>query len=181
MRAIALALVASLAAGAAVAESLGEYAAREKQRKERERDAARPPRVFTDDDLKKDKPPATEGGNAAGAPEATSSGETGTSSVGDRADEANPQKGEWQQRAKATAQELAEAKAALAKVQARLDQLKSPFRATNPYGHGNPEVPVAEQELAQVQQRLAEAEKARADFDREVAESRIPSRWLQEP
>jgi hypothetical protein len=174
MRVLILALVTGLAAGSAAAESLAERAAREKQKKEN--GAAKPARVFTDDDLKKHKPAATEGGDAAGATEATSAAETsGTFSDESNRDE---QKESWRQRAKTTALELAAAKAAVGEVQARLDQLKSPFRATNPYGHGNPDVPIIEEELAQAKERLAGAEKARADFDREVAESRIPSRWL---
>ena len=173
MRVLFFALVTGLAAGPAAAESLAERAAREKQKKEN--GAAKPARVFTDEDLKKGKPaPPPPGGDGAAA----SSAETSSIESGFDASNRDEQRESWRQRAKTTAQELAAAKAAVGEVQARLDQLKSPFRATNPYGHGNPDVPIVEEELAQAKERLAGAEKARAELDREAAESRIPSRWL---
>jgi hypothetical protein len=176
MRKIAIVFLACLAAGSAVADSLAEHAARERAKKGKPN--PRPVRVFTDDDLKKDKPPAEDGeASATPTPEPSySDSYVPSPSVEDLAQSRK----EWRERAKASADALAAARAAVAEAQGKLDLLKAPHNQLFPFGLGNPEVPAVEAELAALKERLAEAEKARVDFEREAGQSRIPSHWLQD-
>jgi hypothetical protein len=175
MRRAAISLLVLLAAGSAFAESLAEHAAREREKKQAN-PRPRPVRTFTDDDLKTDKAPA-EGGDASATP---TPAPPETSYVTSTADELAQSRKIWQDRAKASADELAAARAAVAEVQGKLDLLKAPHHQLFPFGLGNPEVPAVEAELTRAKERLAEAEKARAAFEQEAGQSRIPSRWLQD-
>jgi hypothetical protein len=180
MRKAAIVLLAVLAAGSALAESLAELAAREREKKENANPRPRPVRVFTDDDLKKDKAAPAEGGAAAATPAPAATASSETSYVTSTADELAQARKIWQDRAKASADELAAARAAVTEVQGKLDLLKAPHHQLFPFGLGNPEVPAVEAELTRAKERLAEAEKAWAALEQEAGQRRIPSRWLQD-
>lgn len=179
VRPVIFLLLTTVTAGPLGAESLAEVAARERAKREQE-PTPRAVRVYDDEDLKKAKTPAPEGAEAAAEPTPEPAAPERAPAGRSLVDEHDARRKAWRERSRNVAEQLTQARAAVATIQARLDVLKSAVHPTMPFGRGNPEVPALEQELAEAKERLAAAQEAKLELDREAVRDRVPSRWLQD-
>jgi hypothetical protein len=158
---LSLAAVAWIVSAALVSgESLGEAAEREKQRKK-----AGGAKVFTDDDLTKDKPrprptPRATGDRARGAAPAAAATPTETPTP---ADPAVAAAAESSQRISAARDAVTAARADVDRAQRAVDDAMSPFHPVYPRGFGSPELPRLQEALTAAKEKLAAAEKALAE------------------
>ena len=184
----ALAILPALAAPTlARAQSLGELAAQEKERREKDKDKAKPAQSFGDDDLKriggdkKAKPTTQASPGAAAASGAREGGSSGSPSSADR----ERLEKIWRARA-------GQKRAAVQKAQARVDELQAKVNnylsGMNPEPVQNPtmyqqleaEKAQAIEQLEAAKAQLETATRELADFEEEARKQSIPPGWLRE-
>lgn len=195
MRRVSVLLLALLVLPvAAPAQSLGEVAAQEKARREKEKaketgKKPRPAKTYTDDDLvagasrEKTEAPPPEPPYIPSTP--TSSGTEG--SEGQSGEEASGPQAQWRQRAADARQSLANARqqqeAAQQEVE-RISQDLSPLSLTytedvNTILRLQSELTQAQSRLEAVKQQVVASERAYKDFEDEARRQGVPSSWLQ--
>ncbi len=172
-----------LVPGVVTAQSLGQAAAQERDRREklsREGKTA-PGRVFTNEDLKKPDGVAKE--SAPPAPsEAPAARETGDGGAGANATL-------WQHRADRARASLTQAKARKASIESRIDQLRqemNPMSASyrldpNRFLRIQEQIRNAESELPGVERQVQTAQDAWSQLEEEARRAGVPSRVIGDP
>ena len=187
-------------AGPLCAQSLGEAAAREKERREKE---GRPPAeapAFTDDDLKKLRPPEAPPPKASpspGAPGSKPSPAARATPAPPPAPSASPTpdpelairaqlEASWRGRARAQREAVARAEARVKELEARVDGLRndmSPTGLLDPSRQQTREADLARAraELEEARRQLAAARQGIEDLEEQARRQRVPPGWLREP
>jgi hypothetical protein len=187
-KALVLLLAALTLPTGLLAQSLGEVAAQEKARREKEkaRDTSRkgPPKSFTDDDL---TPGAKhEASEAPPAPEPYVP--TPSTPEGGEAEVESGPKREWQQRAAAARQVVDTARQAVSSIANDVERLRqdlNPMSLTyNPDDYNltlrlQHALNEAETKLAAANQQVEVAEKAYKAFEDEARRNGVPPSWLE--
>jgi hypothetical protein len=172
-RTCGLALAVALTAGPVLGQSLGEAAAREREKRAKQ---AKPPRTYTNDDLKKVS------GSKDGSPSPASS--TAPPPEAD-ADPEGPSEAEWRQRAAKAREAVAEAEASVQRIQDRIDVLRldrDPSRLGDPFRLQSIEADVAkaQRELEAAKADVGRAKQAVADLEDEARRAGVPPGWLRD-
>lgn len=168
-----LVLVLSLLAGTAQAQDLGAAAAKERARREAQKDKSG--KVITNDDLGTAKGNVVVGGGvtvASPAPPATS----------DPA--GRPSEVSWRTRARASRAELAQAEQAVKTLEDQVKALGSRMLLstdTNEILRLRTQRQQAEQALAGARTKLAEAKQRSDDLAEQARRAGVPPGWLREP
>lgn len=192
-KALALLVALVILPAALPAQSLGEVAAQEKARREKEkaREANRkghPAKTFTDDDLqpgakreKTEEPPPPE--------PVTSSSPSGTEGSREaQGEEASGPRAQWKQRAAEAREAVSNARQNESAAQQDIERIRqdlNPMSLTyNPDDVNltlrlQHELSLALSRLEAVQQQVAAAEKAYKDFEEQARREGVPSSWLE--
>lgn len=184
---LAVLLAASLG-GAAYGQSLGEVAAREKERRAREK-AKGTAKTYTNDDLEKGRPPGSTSKTQTSEPgsgrESESRSESGEGSG--RVREGGPsEQEEWQRRAADIRAAAKDAQTRISALEARIADLqldRNPNSADlldpNRLQKREAEKAAAIQELDKAKADLAATQTDRAKLEEDARTQRIPSAWIQ--
>jgi hypothetical protein len=186
---VVAALVATLLGVCVVAraQSLGDAAAKEKQRREAEKKKSPAP-AYSDEDLKKGAAPkAKEGDASAPASGSAARKSEGSGRESSRGSESGQSEAAWRGRGEVRSRARTEAAQAVADVQARMDLIRQKL---NPQSRnfvvGTNEQLALQKDLTNAEAALEAAKKAVADADREWAaleeEARkagVPHSWLE--
>jgi hypothetical protein len=178
-----IALLVAAVAAPAYAQSLGEAAAREKERRARQREKSGPAKTYTDEDLEKgadakDKKKASESGG-----ESSSSSAKETSSGG--SDE-GPDRSVWEDRAEKAREAIKNAQERIATLQNRIAELQTDMNP-NPSDLMDPnrlqkreaEKAAAIQELDQAKAALAKAQADQQKLEDDARREHIPPGWIR--
>ncbi|HSB60303.1 MAG TPA: hypothetical protein VLI67_01195 [Vicinamibacteria bacterium] len=189
-RAVSLALAAFLAAGPLLetgrAQSLGEAAARERRKREKEKAAreAKPPApVFTNEDLEGERDPSDQAAGSGGET-AEAASDAGRESTG--AAQGGGPEAYWRQRADGAREAIAQAERAVAEAEARADRLGrdgdplSGLLDPNRLQTLEAERARARAAVEAARKSLAAARQALEDLEEEARRQSVPPGWLRE-
>jgi polyhydroxyalkanoate synthesis regulator phasin len=179
MRRVLASLAAALSlAGLLLAQSLGEVAEKEKQRR-----TGKPAKVYTNEDL----PQSSASPKPSSAPVPAAARSAARPAADDSAARAREQAA-WRGRAAAARADVARSEARVAQLERQLAELANPMR----YRQQNPQDPynvlTQDQERVGLQQQLEEArravdaaKKALENLEEEARRRGVPPGWLREP
>ena len=189
-RCLLVALVVTLPALPGYPQSLGDAAAREKEKRAKRAPAST--RVFTGADLKSAPKPEqetrSEGESRADAAEGSSSGEGGGSSNSEAVEgagsDADSGESAWRQRVKERRDAIAVAERSIESSQERLARLmadREPVALSDPNRLQTIENLKSEtrQALETAQRELADAQQALRDLEEEARRNNVPPGWLR--
>ena len=187
-------LLAVLAVPASLlAQSLGDVAAQEKARREKEKTKqtgrkSPPTKAFTDDDLQPGAKRAPTEAPPPPEPVMSSSSSSGTEGSEAQGEEASGPRAQWQNRAAEARQAVSNARQSESAVQQDIERIQqdlNPMSLTyNPEDFNltlrlQSELTQAQARLQGVQQQVAAAEKAYKDLEEQARGEGVPPSWLQ--
>lgn len=177
------------------AQSLGDAAAKEKQRREAEKKKHEPGPAYSDDDLKKPGPKGKEGDAStpsSGAAARSSGGSEGSRggsgrSENSRASESGQSEAAWRSRAGGRSAARAQAAQAVADVQARIDLIQQKLNPqsrnfvidTNGQLALQHDLTIAQADLEAARKAVADADREWAALEEEARRAGVPHSWLE--
>jgi hypothetical protein len=178
---VSIGVMSAAAVTVFAAESLGELAEREKQRRKGGS------QTFSDEDLAKGRPdptPTPGSGEVTTTPPTTTDGKPAaspTATPDPNVDLSDPERHEgiWRGRAAGTRGAVTAARQGVVDAQAKLDKIKNPYKWP-PTIPDPTELAAAEAAVQDAKDKVARAEKALADFEDEARQKNIPPGWTRE-
>ena len=174
------------------AQSLGEIAAQEKARREKEKaketKKTRPTKAFTDDDLLPGAKRDTTEPAPPTAPTSSSSSSSSPEGAEGQSEEASGPHAQWRQRSAEAREALSNARQSESAAQQEVERIRQDLNpmslSYNPDDYNatlrlQHELAQALTRLEAVQQQVVAAEKAYKDFEEQARREGVPSSWLQ--